>query len=104
MARMFENEQYYYCRACGKAPEKDKWKRMRMDLGIRIWLCPHCGGLFALDVSNVIPPDEPVRDEPEPELTEPELTDEEKAAAAVVKAEAAKKKKDAAAKKKPAAK
>ncbi len=66
MARKFEHDTMYYCRACGHAAPKDEWERALPNYR----KCPHCGGIFDISITNVVT-DEPPVPEPEPEPKKP---------------------------------
>lgn len=41
----------YYCRACSHATPKDDWQKHDKPLK-GVWVCPYCGTLQLLEISN----------------------------------------------------
>jgi hypothetical protein len=78
MARIFENDTMYYCRACGNARQKALYQRVKKLKPLDVRICPHCGVLFVLAVANVVTDfyDEP--EEPKEEKDPKEKADKKK--------------------------
>ncbi len=67
MPKKFEHDTLYRCTACGSATAKTDWVHYRD--GLRI--CPNCGCIMDLSITNEDPPDQPHHDKPEPEKAAP---------------------------------
>ncbi len=104
MAKKYESDERFYCRACRHAEPREDWKPIKL-ANAPFSICPYCGAIIDLSIANKIGP---APDETSIDLS---LTDEEKkrktrepaTADAEAAIEAAKKKKAAVAKKRRAA-
>lgn len=66
MPKKFSHETMYRCLACGTATLKTEWKAYKDGLS----LCPNCGTVQDLSISNENPPAAPKAPEPEQKAAE----------------------------------
>ena len=65
MAKKFENDERYRCMGCSQATPKGEWTTLEVmdskDVAEhRLHVCPSCGSVVVLSISNVVPEDEEV--------------------------------------------